>query len=418
MLRSWRAVLLLTVFLQLLGFGIVLPVLPYFGRSLGVEAAGIGALFAAYSLTQFLLAPLWGRLADRFGRRPIMLASIGGGIVAYLLFAWAQSYVVLLVSRVLAGASAAVIGVSQAYMADRTKPDERAREMGLLGAAIGMGFVVGPALGAVLSRWGYPAVGYVAAALTAANLALAARRLPESLPTHRRPVPEATARSPRLAGFRRRGLEGILVILFLTTASFSIMYPVFPLFVHDRLGFGPMQAGILFSLLGLVAVLVQGGLLGRLARWFGERPLLRVGALVMGFGMALLPLPFVRSPAMLGLVMIPVALGVAVTTPIAQTLLSRLSGPLDQASNLGLGLSMTSLARAVGPLAGGFFFQHLGTPYPFWAAAVLLVGAAGLVAAVPAGDRRGHVPEGIGADGRPSRASREDEIATSSGLGR
>jgi MFS family permease len=114
----------------------------------------------------------------------------------------------------------------------------------------------------------------------------------------------------------------------------------------------------------------------------------------------------------------PMALGVAVTTPIAQTLLSRLSGPLDQASNLGLGLSMTSLARAVGPLAGGFFFQHLGTPYPFWAAAVLLVGAAGLVAAVPAGDRRGHVPEGIGADGRPSRASREDEIATSSGLGR
>jgi MFS family permease len=419
MLRSWRAVLLLTVFLQLLGFGIVLPVLPYFGRSLGVGAAGIGGLFAAYSLTQFLLAPLWGRLADRFGRRPIMLASIGGGIVAYLLFAWAQSFVVLLASRALAGASAAVIGVSQAYMADRTEPDERAREMGLLGAAIGMGFVVGPALGAVLSRWGYPAVGYVAGGLTAVNLALAARRLPESLPSDRRRAPGGPARSPRLAGLRRSGLEVIFTILFLTTASFSIMYPVFPLFVHDRLGFGPMQAGILFSLLGLVAVLVQGGLLGRLARWIGERPLLRAGALVMGFGMALLPLPFVRSPAMLGLVMVPMALGVAVTTPIAQTLLSRLSDPLDQASNLGLGLSMTSLARAVGPLAGGFLFQHLGTPYPFWAAALLLLGAAGLVALVPAtGERRGLVPEGIGADGRPQRASREDQVAASPGLGR
>ncbi len=384
MLQRWRAVLLLTVFLQLLGFGLVLPLLPYYGRSLGAGGAAIGALFAAYSLTQFLLAPLWGRLADRLGRRPILLVSIGWGVVAYLLFAVAQSYSMLLVSRVLAGLSAAVIGVSQAYLVDRTAPEDRARGMGLLGAALGMGFVVGPALGAVLSRWGFAVPGYVAAALTAVNLGLAARWLPESLKPEERRIAASARRGPWLAAARKSGLAGVFGILFLTTAGFSILYPVFPLFVHERLGFGPMQAGYLFSSMGVVAVLVQGGLLGRLAGWLGERPLLGAGTLVMGLGLALLPLPFVRSAAALGVVILPMALGYAVTTPIAQTLLSRLSDPLDQASNLGIGQSMSSLARAVGPLAGGFLFEHLGTPYPFWMAAVLLLLATGLVGRVPA----------------------------------
>jgi predicted MFS family arabinose efflux permease len=381
--RSWRAVLLLTVFLQLLGFGLVLPLLPYYARALGAGPAAIGGLFAAYSLTQFLLAPVWGRLADSFGRRPILLICIGWGIVAYLLFAVAHGYAALFVSRVMAGLSAAVIGVSQAYLVDRTEPADRARNMGLLGAALGLGFVFGPALGAFLSRWGYALPGYVAAGLTAVNLALAARWLPESLPADERRVAASARRQARLPGSGERGLAAVFGILFLTTAGFSILYPVFPLFVHERLGFGPMEAGYLFSAMGVVAVLIQGGLLGRLAGWIGERRLLAVGTLVMGLALALTPLPFVRSLVVLGAVMLPMALGYAVTTPIAQTLLSRLSDPLDQASNLGLGQSMTSLARAVGPLAGGFLFQHVGTPYPFWMAALLLLVATGLAGRVP-----------------------------------
>jgi predicted MFS family arabinose efflux permease len=398
MLQRWRVVLLLTVFLQLLGFGLVLPLLPYFGRSLGAGGAAIGALFGAYSLTQFLMAPLWGRLADRFGRRPILLISIGWGVVAYVLFAVADNYAALLVSRVLAGLSAAVIGVSQAYLVDRTAPADRARGMGLLGAALGMGFVVGPALGAALSRWGFAVPGYVAAVLTAVNLGLAVRWLPESLTTADRRAGSAR-QVPRLAVVGRSGLAGLFGILFLTTAGFSILYPVFPLFVHERLGFGPMQAGYLFSSMGVVAVLVQGGLLGRLAGWIGERRLLAVGTLVMGLGLALLPLPFVRSLVVLGAVMLPMAFGYAVTTPIAQTLLSRLSDPLDQASNLGIGQSMSSLARAVGPLAGGFLFEHLGTPYPFWMAALLLLLATSLVGRVPGLERVGRATSPAAGDG-------------------
>jgi multidrug resistance protein len=412
MRRSWRDILLLTVFLQLLGFGIVLPLLPYYGRSLGVGGAAIGALFAAYSLTQFLLAPLWGALADRFGRRPVLLASIGWGVAAYLLFALAQTYALLLLSRVLAGLSAAVIGVSQAYLADRTDPDERARGMGLLGAAFGMGFVVGPALGAVLSHWGFDVPGYVAAALAAVNLALAVRWLPESLPPDRRAESVSPRPVWRRGGTPRTGLASVFAILFLTTAAFSILYPVFPLFLQERMGFGPMQAGILFSLMGLVAALVQGGALGRLAAWAGERPLLRAGALLMGLGLGVLPLPFVESQAILVLVLLPMALGFAVTTPVAQALLSRLSSPSEQASNLGVGQSMTSLARACGPLGGGLLFEHLGTPYPFWAAVLLLLGAFALVGAVP--EVRGVLPaaqDGLAAERAPAQAASQPGAA-------
>jgi multidrug resistance protein len=401
MLRSWRAVLLLTAFLQILGFGLVLPLLPYFGRSLGADGAQIGALFAAYSLTQFLAAPLWGALADRFGRRPIMLVSIAGGILAYLLFALAQSFAVLLASRVLAGVSAGVIGVSQAYLADRTESEERAGEMGLLWAAFGAGFVVGPALGAVLSRWGYATAGYVAAVLAAGNLILALRWLPESLTPERRQAVAWGKGTRRLAVVARADLRGALAIVFFNTVAFSVLYPVFPLFVQDRLGYGPLQAGILFSLMGLLGVLVQGSLLGKLTGWIGERPLIRAGCLLMALGLVALPLSFVKNVVALAMILLPMALGFAVISPTAFTVLSRLSDPAEQAVNLGVGQSAASLARALGPLAGGFLFDHMGTPYPFWLAALMVLAAFATVRAIPpVADRRSPLLAGTGGDGR------------------
>lgn len=391
MSRSWRAVLLLTVFLKLLGFGIVLPLLPYYGSSLGASAVGIGVLFTAYSITQFLLAPVWGALADRYGRRPVLLASIGWGVAAYLLFAVAETYGVLLLSRLLAGLSAAVIGVSQAYLADRTPPEERARGMGLLGAAFGMGFVVGPALGALLSEGGYALPGYVAAALSAANFLVAFRWLPESLPPERRRAasPRSAAeavlpvRPPSAAGapVARPARTSVLAILFLTTAAFSVLYPVFPLFVEDRLGYGPMEVGFLFSVVGLLAAAIQGGAIGPLARRIGERRLLVVGATTMAAGLAVIPA--VTGLLTLVAALVPVAFGFAVTTPIAQTLLSRMSPESEQGGSLGLGHGATSLARACGPLLGGFLLHHAGTSVPFWAAVVLLAAATLLVRFVP-----------------------------------
>jgi DHA1 family tetracycline resistance protein-like MFS transporter len=380
MLRSWRAVLLLTVFLKLLGFGIVLPLLPYYGKSLGADAVAIGALFAVYSLTQFLLAPLWGALADRIGRRPVLLASIAWSVVAYLLFAVAQTYGILLLSRFLAGLSAAVIGVSQAYLADRTSEAERARGMGLLGAAFGMGFVVGPAIGALLSRGGFALAGYFAAALSAANFALALRWLPESLPIEARNRTTATTlallRLPRV-----HGVPQVLGILFLSTAGFSVLYPVFPLFLSERFGYGPLEAGLLFSVVGMIAVGIQGGALGWLARRLGEVSLLSIGTLALAAGLLVLPLS--RSIVSLALALVPIALGFAVTSPLAQTALSRLSPAGDQAANLGAGHSMASLARAFGPLAGGLLLELLGPSSPFWLAALLLLLAYGLVRHLP-----------------------------------
>ncbi|MFN2432675.1 MAG: MFS transporter [Gemmatimonadota bacterium] len=388
-LRGWRAVLLLTVFLKLLGFGIVLPLLPYAGRDLGAGGFAIGALFAAYSLTQFVLAPVWGAIADRFGRRPVLLASIAWGSAAYVLFALATSYETLLLSRVLAGLSAAVIGVSQAYLADRTPAEDRAGALGLLGAAFGMGFVVGPALGAVLSRWGFAVPGFVAAGLCAANFLVALRWLPESLPRERRrPVRgRSAAGAPR---WRWSGARPVLAILFLSTAAFSVLYPVFPLFVDQRFGFGPLEAGILFSVVGLVAAAIQGGALGRLARRVGERRLLASGVALMGIGLALLPLA--TSVGGLAAALAPVAFGFAVTTPLAQTFLSRLAPEEEQGGSLGAGHAAASLARACGPLAGGWLFQHLGAPAPFWAATCLLLVAGVGVARLPRPTARGGVP--------------------------
>ncbi|MBA2565304.1 MAG: MFS transporter [Gemmatimonadetes bacterium] len=411
MLRSWRAVLLLTVFLKLLGFGIVLPLLPYYGRELGAGGFAIGALFAAYSLTQFALAPLWGALADRYGRRPVLLASIAWGFLAYLLFALAGTYTQLFASRVLAGLSAAVIGVSQAYLADRTAPEERARGMGMLGAAFGMGFVVGPALGAILSRtrWGFALPGLVAAALSAANFALALRWLPESrapadslagkgMPLwRRRSASDATAAPARL--------RAVLGVLFLTTAAFAMLYPVFPLFLDERFGFGPLQAGLLFSGLGVAAAIVQAGALGKLVARWGERPLLGSGALVMAGGFA--ALPFCATVGGLALALPPLALGFALTTPLAQTLVSRLSSPADQGRNLGAAHSMSSLARAVGPLAGGFLYEATGTSTPFWAGALLLLAGALLTFRVPAPCAENGRQGPAGAAGVPP-AHRED----------
>jgi DHA1 family tetracycline resistance protein-like MFS transporter len=398
MARAWRPVLLSTVFLQLLGFGIVLPLLPHYGLSLGVGGAAIGALFAAYSLAQFLLAPVWGALADRFGRRPVILASLGWAVAAYLLFALAgslESYGVLLVSRLLAGLSAAVVGVSQAYLVDRTPEGERARGLGLLGAAFGMGFVVGPAAGALLSRWGFAVPGLAAAALSAAAFAVAWRALPESLPIGAR---RAELRISALLDFRaaRTPTVGpLLGVLFLSTAAFAVLYPVLPLLLDERFGFGPREAGLLFAAVGLAAVGVQGGAIGRLAAALGERPLLAAGALASAAGFALLapeqgacPGGVLRCRGGLLLLagLLPLAVGFAVTAPVAQSLLARAVGGVDRGRTLGLGHATTSLARACGPLAGGVLHETVGGGASLWAAAGLLVAAAMLVRAAPAAD--------------------------------
>ena len=245
--RRALLVLFATVLLDLLGFGMILPLLPFYAQNFGASELQIGLLFASFSAAQLVFAPLLGRLSDRFGRRPVILASILGGALAYLAFASARSFAVLIAARTASGVAAASLGIAQAYVADVTPPEERSRGMGLIGAAFGLGFIGGPALGAMLGLYGHAAVALGAAALSCVNFVLALVWLPEPLAAAVRPggEPGPAARWLDLGGLRRVGrpgrertLFGLLFLFFLVTTGFAQMEATLALYCQQRFGFG------------------------------------------------------------------------------------------------------------------------------------------------------------------------------------
>ncbi|MFI5210411.1 MAG: MFS transporter, partial [Gemmatimonadales bacterium] len=272
--RSATFALFFTVFIDLIGFGIVLPLLPSYAARLQVGDAGIGFIVASFSLMQFLLAPWWGRLSDRVGRRPVILVGLAGSALSYLLFAYAGNFWLLLLSRLIAGGMGATVNVAQAYLADVTPPERRAKAMGLIGAAFGLGFVVGPAIGGLTSRFGEAVPGLVAAGLSLTNFTLAWFRLPETR-VHR-PREGTTS-----GAIHWKLLVAPYAVLLLSTIAFTVMYVVFPLYVERTLGYDRHQTAYLFVLLGFVTAVVQGGLVGRLVQRFGERRLMEAGCLLM-----------------------------------------------------------------------------------------------------------------------------------------
>lgn len=394
--RRTSTTVFFTVLLDLIGFGMILPILPFYAQKFHVSAFQIGLLFSSYSLAQLVCAPLLGRLSDRVGRRPVLLVSITGSAGAYLLFAVAQSFPVLVLARTLAGMAAANYAIAQAYMADVSSREDRAKAMGLIGAAFGGGFIFGPALGGVLAHLGEGAafghlgprlVPLSAAVLSALNLVIAFFWLPESL-------------SAELRGRTRRGawldlthlravwanpvLRGLMLLFFLVVFCFSIMESTLALFCQERFGFGPSQTGGLFAFVGVVLVVVQGGLLGRLVRRFGERGLILSGIVLMTVGLVLLPFtghaqPIVWSaalPLVAGLVLL--AVGQGMNQPSALGLLSRLTDEGSQGGTIGLSRSFGALARTLGPTAGTWLFGSIGTAWPFWAAGGLMLVALAL----------------------------------------
>ena len=365
---SPQQLIFLTVFIDLIGFGIVLPLLPSYAAAFQVSDAAIGFLVASFSLMQFLLAHWWGRLSDRIGRRPVLLVGLAGSAVSYLVFALAGSFWLLLVSRMVAGAMGATVNVAQAYLADVTAPERRASAMGLLGAAFGLGFVVGPALGGISSHWGDAGPGLIASGLTGINLLMAWRWLPESRPGG---VPAAVAAPVHwtrfLAPFAAVGLS---------TIAFTVLYVVFPLQVERALGLDRHQSAYLFVLIGLVSAVVQGGLIGRLVARYGERVLIGAGGLVLAAGLALLPAALAPGagfgPLLLALVL--VAAGSATIAPSAAACVSRVAPAEEQGRALGLLQSVAAVARIAGPIAAGSRAATLSPRAAFLAAS----GAAGL----------------------------------------
>lgn len=383
MLQSPLAVIFLTVLIDLVGFGIVLPLLPFYAEELGATPAGVGLLVAVYSLMQFFVAPFWGKLADRHGRRPVILLGLFGSGLSYLLFAFATNLLWLFVSRILAGVMGANVAVAQAYIADRTDPRDRARGMGLIGTAFGLGFILGPAVGGLFSVWGYAAPGLVAAGLCFTNVALAWRFLPESLvPELRTAAPAvdgfpATQRLRALAGaWRRMELRPVLSLFFLGTMVFAVYTTTFPLLLERRLALDARHAGYFLAYAGLLMALVQGRLIGPLARRFGERRLLVGGSALLAVGYAVTP--WVWSTGAVALVIVPIALGTGMNTPSLASLTSQFAEATEQGQVLGVGQSVSSLGRVVGPVWGGWAFGAWDEGAPYWLSALCMLLAVAL----------------------------------------
>ena len=356
MKRSPLVVIFTTVFIDLVGFGIVIPVLPFYaeGSRFNATPRTVGLLFASYSVMQLIFSPILGRLSDKFGRRPVLLISIIGTGIGFLILGFANTLWLLFVGRILDGITGGNISTAQAYIADITTPENRAKGMGLIGAAFGLGFVFGPAIGGILSRWGVGVPFLFAAGLCFANALLLYFTLPETV-TRDHPARVSAARGrgldQLLQSLRNPRLAYVLIIYFLFIVAFSIMTTAFSLYTMFRFGYDAQHTGYLFAYVGILAVIVQGGLIGRLVKRFGELSLVIAGAFL--FAGSLFAVPFVR-PETGGLLALLVggglfSIGNSLSAPSLSSLASKSVGAGEQGSVMGVTQSVASLARAVGP---------------------------------------------------------------------
>ena len=374
--RSALAILFVIVFVDLLGFGMVLPIMPLYARQLGASEAWTGMLSTGYSAMQFLFAPIWGRFSDRIGRRPVLLVSIFMTAAAFLVYGLAGSFAVLLASRLFAGAATANIAIARAYVADVTAPEDRARGMGLIGVAFGLGFILGPVTGSALSHFSLATPGLAAAGLAAVNGMAAFFVLPEP---EERTVRAVAAHNRFTAFFREIQLPGIrrlVLAYFLSVMAFSAMEWTFPFLVSGRYGIDKEHVGYLFGYIGILVVLVQGGLIGRLTRRFGEARLFVAGSVLQGI--ALIALPFAGSVSGLLVATAPLAVGAGLSQPALSSLLSRLARADEQGGTLGLGESAAAFGRILGPVAGTWTFGRWSEAFPYAAGGVLMLIAAGI----------------------------------------
>jgi MFS transporter, DHA1 family, tetracycline resistance protein len=378
--KATLGTLFLTVFLDLLGFGLVVPFLPRMARELGASDFTATLVGSAYSLMQLVFVPLWGRLSDRIGRRPVLLWSIAATALSMASLSVATSLVALFAARVFSGIATANIAVTQAYIADVTAPEERSRGMGVLGAAFGLGFIFGPFFGgqlAALHLWGREssAPALAASALACVNLLFALRSLPESLPPERRTAkgaslpPGASAPPPG----PRVGLALPLALNLCIVTAFAGLEQTFTLYTLDAFRLNARATGNVFGLMGLVATIVQGGLIRRLTRTLGEVMLIRIGLVVQVAAFTL----FALAPKLgLGALYCAVALvgcGSGLLNPSVSSYVSQKAGANVQGATLGALQSTGALGRTLGPATGGALYQGAGLTAPYVAGAVGMI---------------------------------------------
>jgi MFS transporter, DHA1 family, tetracycline resistance protein len=362
-------IIFITVFIDLLGFGIIIPLLPFYAESFGANAFTIGLLGTSYSLMQFAFSPIWGRWSDKIGRKPIILVGLLGSCLSYVTMALAGSLVLLFVARIVGGIAGANIPTAQAYIADITTPEDRARGMGLMGTAFGLGFIFGPAIGGLLSRVSPETPMWFAGALCLANFVAAWFLLPES-----RSVSASTKSLGRMAAFRhamsKPTLLLVLALYFIVTMAFSAFEATFALFSEARFGYTAASIGFLFAFIGVVLAVIQGVLVGRAVKRFGERTLIPLALFLVSLSIGMLP--FVWSVPTLLVALFLLAVGMGFNNPSLSSMVSKLSDADDQGGTLGLASSLASLGRVVGPAWGGYFYDAFGMTTPYLSAAALM----------------------------------------------
>jgi MFS family permease len=391
--RPRLAIIWLTVFIDLVGFGIIMPILPYYAQRFGAHGLGFGALVGAFSLMQFLATALLGRLSDRIGRRPILLATMLLNAAGYVLFAFAPTYWLLLVARLVSGFAGGNISAAQAYVADITTAEDRSKGMGLIGMAFGLGFIMGPGIGAAAAHFGHAAPGLVAAGLSLANLGSAYLILPESLREEYRTARELWPFGHMADALAHRELRPLMLVWGIAPFAFAGYTVALPLWAGTTLGWKERELGMFFILVGLVAASVQGGLFRVLTRRFGDRPLLIAG--MAGMAVSIGVVPFLATSPALYVWTVALAFSNSIMSPAAAGLVSTLAGANEQGTVLGVAQSLAALGRFSGPPAIGAAYDSTTPTVAFLAAAgVMLVGwVASLGVAKPASED--------GARGRP-----------------
>lgn len=387
---SPRPFIFVAVFVDMIGYGIVVPLLPFYASEHASGAVLVGLLGSLYAAMQFVGGPFLGGLSDRAGRRPVLLLCLLGASLAYLLLGLADALPLLVAAVALAGLAGAALATAQAYIADVTPPEDRARGLGLVGAAFGLGLVTGPALGGLLSLYSLSAPAFAAAALAFCNVIFGFVVLPESLPARRRTKIPLLRLNPvsqlgRVLGMG--SIRGLLLVVFLLNLSFAGLLVNFPLFTGARFGWGAAANAFFFAFVGLCAVLAQGFLLGKLQPRLGERRLLLGGLAAMALGLG--PMPLVPFGPLLYPVVGVLAVGTGLAIPSLAATISRRVSEREQGRVMGGQQAILSLTLVLGPVVSGLAFDHLGVAAPYWIGSLLAMFA--LLVAAPAS--RPTIPE-------------------------
>lgn len=365
--KASLGIIFVTIFIDLMGFGILIPILPTFAsKELGISNFGIGSVIAIFSLMQFVFNPMLGKLSDRIGRRPVILVTQLMTAASYLIFAFSNSFALLFFSRMLAGLGGSNIGVAQAYIADITSREERAKGMGVIGAAFGLGFVFGPVIGALLAKYGYHVAGLGSAFFTLTAFTFAYFRLPESLKEKK------TEGKIKIKIFdfsfakhimSNTSIGFLIVLFFLIIFSIAIIYGMFAILGHNFYHFSDQQNGMLFGITGLVGAAIQAGFIRTLSHKLNDKTIVLIGIFFMMIGLGLLP----YGGNFLGVAIIIsiMAVGAGILQPIIPGMISKYSPEDQQGAILGFSQSISAFARVLGPLWGGFSYDAFGYQYPF-----------------------------------------------------